>query len=163
MDRLDTWLNAQRGWRCFALSWAQLYAPALLMVNAYLGWRNLPSGQASEMQYVWLLALAVPCAAVLAGPLLLLRAARERRVSRRGGFSEPFLSWRLTLMFLLIGSSVTLVAFINGHGLGWEQQHNGLWTVALILPICALALGLETFRYARRIRRANGQPQGGQG
>ena len=158
MDRLDTWLNAQQGWRRYALVSLQSYGPSVLMVNAYLGWRDLPSGQPSQTQYAWLLALAIPCAAALAGPALLLRTASERRIRRRAGFVAPGLSWRVTGMLLLLASSTTLMTFIDGHSQGWKQQHDGLWTVVLILPVCSFALGLEGFRYARRIRRLAVQP-----
>jgi hypothetical protein len=158
VDRLDAWLNAQRGWRRLALVWLQLYPASIVIANGYLTWRNRTPDQPPAISYVSLLTLAVPVATVLAVPFLLLRTARVRRIRRRGGLVEPFLSWRFTALFLLLAGSMTLGVIINDHGVGWRQQHEALWNVVMALAIAAVVLGLETFRYAHCLRRPANQP-----
>jgi hypothetical protein len=153
VDRLDTWLNAQRGWRRLALLWLQLYLPSILIINAYLSGRNLVAEQTSGTELVWLLALPFPCAAVLIGPVLLAQARRERRARKRGSFSPPLLSWRFTGFFLFLAAEMTIPTIAVANTFDWKQQHRLVGMIALICSICLIVMFLENFRYIRRMRQ----------
>jgi hypothetical protein len=153
VDRLDTWLNAQRGWRRLALLWLQLYLPSALIINAYLSWRNLFAEQTSGTELVWLLTLPFPCAAVLIGPRLLAQARMERRARKRGSFLPPLLSWRFTGFLLFLAAEMILPAIAVANPFGWKHQHRLVGMIMFICAICFIVLSLENVRYIRRMRQ----------
>jgi hypothetical protein len=80
MDRLDTWLNAQRGWRRFSLLWLGSYPLAMCLGVATTGWQDLAGNHPPGAVYIlWPLALSVPGALLLAGLMLLARSLSARR------------------------------------------------------------------------------------
>jgi hypothetical protein len=163
VDRLDTWLNAQRGWRRLGLLWLQTFPASILVVNAYLGWRGLSDSQPAGTEWVWLVALAVPCTTVLAGVVLLLRPGSERRAGSRGRFVQPLFSWRGTGFILLLASSKVADVYVTSAPYDWKQRHHALSAILMVLIIGACVLGFENFRYIRRMRRLAAAAAPGQG
>jgi len=61
MDRLDVWLNAQRGWRRFALMWLGVYPFGWFLGDAWLSARNFDSGAVPGTGFLfWVAVMSVP-------------------------------------------------------------------------------------------------------
>jgi hypothetical protein len=144
MDRLDVWLNAQRGWRRFALLMLQVGAPCVVISFGCFGLLNrLP---AHGLPLAGIIALGV----VAAGMTGLLDAWRARN-----GRSERAvrLSWRVMAYTPVIMSPFILILLTANASPEWDQQHHALKTIALfVLLPCVLIVTLERMRYERRVR-----------
>ena len=95
MDRLDTWLNAQRGWRRLALIGLATYAPIACLGFGILGFFALfelilAFGAAA---IVAIAALALPAAVGLGSISAAIYSRRARNPKRRKG-QPPFFMWR---------------------------------------------------------------------
>jgi hypothetical protein len=151
VDRLDLWLNAQRGWRREALIWLQL-APLTFMLGA------------AAFALFGLTAWGV------AGPIALaalFRAAVRMRPAighARKKWIPPLFSWRRMAGLLALSASQSPNAFIAAeYGTsGWQHWHRVTGAVALVASIAFLAALIADLRYTRRLsRQATAAPQAG--
>jgi hypothetical protein len=165
MDRLDTWLNAQRGWRRLAIIGVSSYMPTVclgfcVMVFCILGfgssWPPMPVAA-----IVALAVLAIPAAVGFGSTLAVIYSRRARNPKRKKGL-PPFFMWRqIALPWLLIPT------FLNAILLNTQDRSTpdvrALALLQVISSIAMLALALETWRYGRRFTRprAAGQPSAG--
>lgn len=146
MDRLDTWLNAQRGWRRLLLMIATWYASTLLLCSSV--WMlstsefTLPTFDA-----IVIAVLAIP-GAVFIGLALAANYARHTRSPKRKKGQPPFLMWRTTVGLWLLTSELLITLFIPHHG-----HHKSLFVLDMILLGGYLLLMAETRRYADRFTR----------
>jgi hypothetical protein len=153
VDRLDAWLNAQRGWRRFALMWLWLYPLGWLVGDIWLGGENLISDRSPSTGYLyWFAVLSIPVALTLAALALPMRAAHARSRARRGKSQEPMVTWRWMGCLILMTSNSTVAACMENQAVIWKRQHPLAASISLVLAVCLLALLLENFRYTRRVR-----------
>jgi hypothetical protein len=155
VDRLDTWLNAQRGWRRLALTAAAGYAP-LVMVGFY-SWLCLGLWAREGFRDPTLAALAV--CAILAVPAAVglssigaMLYARQARNPRRKKAPLPFLMWRMTALFWLMLVSSVSGTFATDQGSS-TATHRDVGGLELVFAIAVIAMFLETLRYRRRFTR----------
>jgi hypothetical protein len=159
VDRFDTWLNAQRGWRRLALIGAALYAPTVTI--GFCSWLGFELWAAEASPDPTLSALAI-CAIVLLGvPVALglgsvreLIYAREARNPRRKKALPPFLTWRNTALFWLMFATFLLATRVADRGSGpLTTGHRVLVGLQLFFAIALIAVCVETLRYHRRLAR----------
>jgi hypothetical protein len=67
VDRLDTWLNAQRGWRRLAIIGVATYAPIACLIFACLGFFSLLSSSGPPVPVGAVVAIAVLSAPAAVG------------------------------------------------------------------------------------------------
>ena len=109
MDRLDTWLNAQRGWRRLLLMIATWYGSTLAI--SYGIWGLSTSEFAVPALDIAVIAvLAIPGAVCIGSVLATIYARRARNPRRKKGL-PPFFMWRTTVGLWLLSSELLLGVF----------------------------------------------------
>jgi hypothetical protein len=146
VDRLDIWLNAQRGWRRLLLMLATCYGSTLVL--SYGIWGLSTSEFAVPALDTALIAvLAIP-GAVCIGSVMATSHARRARNPRRKKGQPPFFMWRTTVGLWLLSSELLLGIFNPPVG-----HHRWVIWLMLILLGGYLLLVLETLRYKERFTR----------
>jgi hypothetical protein len=154
VDRLDTWLNAQRGRRRLWLVCLNAYPAAVCIAVIVMGSQNLTGRQPPGIALIfWSLALAVPGALPLGGLILLTRQRYERRARARGKFEPPFFLWRMTGYIFLLATAITIQQFGIAQPPGWQHERHVLDLISLVFLACAMILLLDGLRYTHRLRR----------
>jgi hypothetical protein len=148
VDRVDRWLNAQRGWRRTLIAWLYL-APMLLdfglMWSAYGNLDNgatVPAG--SVLVHVAIVGLAgIPLSAVLAG---------LQRWSAKSRPWAPLISWRVIIAVYLYVGGMCAQAYGMTRTLVWRHQHIS-YKMVLLSGVVAGVLLIWNLLYYRRLRR----------
>ena len=152
MDRLDTWLNAQRGWRRLAIIGVATYAPIACLVFACLGFFSLLSSSGPPVPVgaaVAIAVLAVPAAVGLGSITARIYSLRARSPKRRKGW-PPFLMWRqISLLWMILAGIATAPLVPPGN--------RAIALVHLIFAILVIPLAAESYRYSRRFIRPLGE------
>jgi hypothetical protein len=148
VDRLDTWLNEQRGWRrlaVFAMAW---YWPTVWI--AFFFW-VFPRTSLSVIVIVAIAMLALPAAVGLGSIMAVIysRRARNRKRKKRLG---PFFMWRQILLPWLMIPTLLNATLLNTQGRPTPDERV-LVLLQVIFSIAIFALALETWRYSRRFTR----------
>ncbi len=137
LDRLDWWLNAQRGERHLLLLWLDAYPLGFLLVDVLwaswafkgdVGWTILGAAAVA-------LLVAIPVVFAVSG----LHALRVGEVRRKPGKAWPRLSWRRFAFRLLLVSFVALnfVVFAdNQYGRPHPALLSANWFWAVICTGC---------------------------
>ena len=156
MDRFDTWLNAQRGWRRLALIGAALYAPTFMVgFYTWLGfdlWAAGASGDPTWPALALCVVLAAPVAVGLGSISAMIYARQARNPGRKKGLL-PFLMWRTTALFWLMLATSLSATLVADHGSS-TTTHRLLGGLQLLFAIALFALCVEILRYSRRFARA---------
>jgi hypothetical protein len=145
VDRLDTWLNAQRGWRRFGSLMLQVGPPCVLTSFACFGLfrARLPS---HGLAFVGIIALGV-VAAVMLG---LLDTGRARKDGGKRAFR---ITWRNIAYTPVMMCPFLLILLTFNASPEWRQQHHGAAATALFVLVPGMfILTLERARYERRVR-----------
>jgi amino acid transporter len=152
VDRLDTWLNAQHGWRRLTIIGVASYAPIACLSFGCLDFFSLlsSSGPSVPVRAVVAIAvLAVPAAVGLGSITAMIHSRRARSPKRRKGW-PPFLMWRQTaLLWMILAGIVTAPLTPPGN--------RTIALVHVIFAILVIPLAAETYRYSRRFTRALGE------
>lgn len=156
MDRLDTWLNAQRGWRRLLLIAVAGYAPTVMV--GFYSWLCLGPWAGGTFRGPTLSAIAI--CAILAVPAAVglsavgaMLYARQARNPRRKQASPPFLMWRMAALFWLMFTSPLSATFAAYQGSS-TASHRVLGGLQLISAVAVITLFAETLRYRRHLARA---------
>ena len=152
LDRLDGWLNGQRGWRRRLLLWLDAYPWAFIVsVALWAWWAFEPDGGLTVVAAVAVgLPVAVPLVFVGFG-LHAMRAGTARKPPR----AWTRLSWRWMAFGFLAGVDVALecVVFSDFWYRRVQEAHLlGNWITSFIGVGC-LGLLLAEDRYARQVAR----------
>ena len=161
MDRLDTWLNEQRGWRRLAVIEVSSYMPTVclgfcVMGVCILGFSSsLPPMPVAAIGAIAL--LAIPAAVGFGSIMAVIYSRRARNPKRKKGL-PPFFMWRqIALPWLLIPT------FVNAILLNTQDRSNpdvrALALLEVISSIAMIGLALEIWRYGRRFTRPRGAGQ----
>ena len=159
LDRLDWWLNEQRGSRLLLLLWLDAYPLGFLLCDALwacwafkgdFGQAFLGAGAVAAL-------VAVPMVFVLSG----LHALRIRQMRRNPGKAWPRLSWR-GFVSRLVYASVLVSAFVTFADNQYGKPNPGLLTARWFQAvICIGYFGLlfAENHYARQVgkRRMSAQ------
>ena len=154
LDRLDWWLNAQRGKRRLLLLWLDAYPWGFIACVAFWAfWAFEPDAVRTVLSAA---AVAVPVAVplVLAGSGL--NAVRGRGAARFGlRLSSARLSWRRIGSGFLTAVVVALQCVVfddlwHGRRRSADLLGNG---VSVVIVVGGLGLILAEDRYARRVAR----------
>jgi hypothetical protein len=138
VDRLDTWLNAQRGWRRLALIGVAWYLPVFCLgfcLSVFLpAWPPTPNPV-----LVAIALLALPGSVGLGSILAALHSRRARSPKRKKGL-PPFLMWRQIALPWVLAAGLATTRVAN------QVAPGSLMISAIII----FALAVENWRYARR-------------
>jgi hypothetical protein len=156
VDRLDTWLNAQRGWRRLALIGATLYAPTFMTgfyTRLCLGlWAGGASRGPTRPALAIGAILAVPAALGLGSVTAVIHARNARNPNRKQPLL-PFLMWRTTALFwLMLATSLSATLVVDQSSSA--ASHRLLGGLSLIFALAVIALTVEILRYSGRFARA---------
>jgi hypothetical protein len=148
VDRLDIWLNAQRGWRRELLIWLWIGPP--LGCLAASTW-NLFESVAVDVLIAGLAVFAL----VVAGVRALMRIGS--RQSRNGKWTPPAFSWRRYVAIYLISANLTVdVIFWQPPSPGWQHWHRIHGIAELICIVGFWVMLVAEFLYMRRLRQGSG-------
>jgi hypothetical protein len=151
VDRLDTWLNAQRGGRRELLVWLWL-SPLAAMIAA-MTWASFePAGPGL------IIAALVVLVLLRVGTRTLMRARPSATPEDRDAkWTPPVFTWRQFAMIYLICPNIIInVLFWPVQSPGWEHWHQIHDNAELICSVCFLALVIGEIRYLRRLRQNSG-------
>jgi hypothetical protein len=160
VDRLDVWLNAQRGWRRRAVIPLYLYPAAwVVCAAAWLVWQDLNSNEAPGVgSLYWLAGVSVPVTLLLAGLTQPVQAVRVRSRAKRGKPVLPTFVWRWSVFEALMALNVTFMGFFINQSATWKQAHRPAHFIPLVVVVGAAVLLLESQRYTRRVREECSTP-----
>ena len=146
MDRLDTWLNAQRGWRRLLVLIATCYGSTLVLSYGIWG-LSTSEFAVPALDTVLIAVLAIPGAVCIGSVMAKIDARRARNPRRKKG-QPPFFMWRTTVGQWLLSSELLLGIFSPLYG-----HHRWVIGLMLILLCGFFLLVLETRRYTDRFTR----------
>lgn len=153
MDRLDSWLNAQRGWCYFALLCLNIWPLAVPLGDGILALLvfSSPLPLYPSVQSILLAtALSIPGVVPLAGLVLLLRLWGIRYARKHGKPVKPLLTWRLALAMLFMASGQTLSMLQDAEPYTRNSAHQVLSLVIMVLLAGGALVILWNFRYQQR-------------
>jgi hypothetical protein len=158
VDRLDTWLNAQRGWRRLAIIGVAWYWPTVCLGFCVSGfctlafsssWPSMPA-----LAIVAIAILAIP-ASVGVGSIMAVIYSRRARNPKRNKGLPPFLMWRQIAVPLVLLPTIAATTLTADHG---PPATGGprLAGLQMISGIIVIVLAVENYRYGRRFTRSPG-------
>jgi hypothetical protein len=147
VDRLDSWLNGQVGWRRAVLVWMQL-CPWAVQVGVPAWAFFTPGTPRFDLVLLEVLGWSVLAAALLTAAILALRGSIAARYS-----AKPMISVRLFLAALFMVAAYLLQLFIEGQPPSWRNSHRALWVAAPLIDLAAVAVLVGA---VWRLRRASG-------
>jgi hypothetical protein len=161
VDRLDTWLNAQRGWRRLAIIGVASYMPTFCLGFCVSGFCILAfSSSLPPMPVAAIVAIAIlafPAAVGFGSIMAVIYSRRARNPKRKKGL-PPFFMWRqIALPWLLIPTLLN-ATLLNTQDRSTPDER-ALALLQVIFSIAMIALALETWRYGRRFTRPHGAGQ----
>jgi hypothetical protein len=150
VDRVDRWLNAQRGWRRLLIGWLAI-APALLLMGLWWSaWGNIDADVTVPIGTV-LLRVAIVAVAGIPLAAVQVRPLRRRRKSRPW---EPGFSWRMIAGMYVMMTGWGVSTYGNTRTLAWQQHQHHLLSGALLLSVVGYGVMLIwNGRYYRKLRR----------
>jgi hypothetical protein len=148
VDRLDSWLNSQVGWRRAVLIWLQLSIP-LIGCGCSLWSLITPGVPGLGLGFLEAVAWSVLAAALATGIVLAVEHSRATRHSDR-----PVLSWRFSAAMLCMTAQALLGELTNQQPY-WPRIHRVVDIVSMVLILGGLTFGIEAARRYRRLRRGN--------
>jgi MFS family permease len=149
VDRLDTWLNAQRGWRRFALLMLQIGPIAVLLAFCCVGasGRSLPP---LSLAFAGVVAVGLVGAALLSLLRLWLHARRGRDDRKK---RVPLLTWRAMAYTPVMMGPFILIVILSNASPEWHQQHQHALDIAILIFFpCMIFVMIEQSRYMKRLR-----------
>jgi len=153
LDRLDWWLNAQRGKRRLLLLWVDAYPFGFIACVAFWAfWAFEPDAVRTVLGAAAVAVLvAVPLAFVLSG----LHAVRARAPYGRAARAWPRLSWRgigawFLMVVLVAVQCVVFADLAHGRRQSASLLGNG---ASVVIGVGCLGLLLAEDRYARQVAR----------
>jgi hypothetical protein len=147
VDRLDIWLNAQRGWRRLAIVGVAFYAPIACLSYGCLAFWSLFSSSGPPVPVPAVVAIAVlalPAAVGLGSITAAIRSRREQSPKRRRGWPPLFMWRQIALLWMILAGMCTAPLTPPGN--------RAIAIAHLILAILVIPLAAENYRYARRFR-----------
>jgi len=149
VDRLDTWLNAQRGWRRPALLLLQIAPVCVLFVFASFDFFD--SDHPSGLGFAGDVALGL-LAAIASSFLQLL--SHDRRDGNARATWAPLVTWRGLVYGPVMCGPLLLVATTINASPAWHQRHGQAVHIAIfILVPCMGFVTFERARYSTRLRK----------
>jgi hypothetical protein len=160
VDRLATWLNAQRGWRLYGL--VCLYAlPIALLFSAIFNanWGLFSTAPPRPATLAAAAALAVPGALALAGLLLWLHSLAARRAQKHVKRGYPMLAWRMfAYLYLFVsGADINILSDTPQEPPQLHQSHaHEVFVITMCLTVASFVFLGWQFWYLRRLRQRSG-------
>jgi len=146
VDRLDTWLNAQRGWRRLLLMIATWYGSTLVLCRGVWG-LSTSEFTLPTLDAIVIAVIAVP-GTVCIGLALAANYARSTRNARRKKGQPPFFMWRMTVAQWLLSFALLTTVFIPLY-----SHHKTVFALQMISLAGFYLLILEIRRYTDRFTR----------
>lgn len=161
MDRLDAWLNAQRGWRRLVLTVMAEYP--LTIALGYVARLIIAfESPISTLDSAAIAVLALP-GAIAVGSLMAALHARRAQNSRRKRGQPPFFVWRqIAAMWVLLGYLPTRMLLgqrIPTWMLLGQPPFRSDEVLALIVSSGYFVLSMEAVRYRRRFTGLHADPR----
>ena len=159
MDRVDSWLNSQVGWRRAILIWLTV-CPAAILAGCGVWALVTPGAAGLGTGFVEV----VVCSVIAVVPFAwLATVVQRRRVAR--GLSMPFFSWRLSASVVSMTAAV-LPGVLFDQQPYWHHIHRAVDLSQMVFLIAAVVLFLLAARRNRRLagsssRSVQGRKYGG--
>ena len=148
MDRVDHWLNAQRGWRRLLIGWLYL-APTFLDAGLlWSGWGNIEGDATVPTGTVVLRVVIAALAGVPLAPVLV-------RLQMWGRKSRPWtsgFSWRMTVGIYILMAGMGAQAYGDTRTWAWQREHLPYKAIFLVLAVSGVML-IWNLLYWRKLRR----------
>ena len=155
MDRLDRWLDGQRGWRTVLISWLVI-APWLVNLGLlWSAWGNfddrgtVPTGS---------VLVRVAITAVAGIPLAAVQVRRQRRSRKRRPWA-PALSWRVIAADYVLAGWLCAQSYGMTRTLVWRHQHLSFKALFLAYAVAGALLLWNAVYYRKLRRRAEADAQ----
>jgi hypothetical protein len=153
VDRVDSWLNAQRDWRRFGVEFLSVLMPTAAICAACDVWRrdSSYSGTHTTGQVAQALVVSVPVAAVLACLMLIVAVAGGRRGTQRLR-RQARIAWRVSAGVALLSLNSISTALTSAESPSWRLGHRWIFLLQLIALAGAVALMMWGSRELARDR-----------
>ena len=151
MDRLDTWLTAQRGSRLLLVRCVAL-APFGLYVGSLWSFWIIDAPATPQVRALGArLALCMAASFALAA-LTLLPPGWRHAVRRR---DHPWPTWRLVAQLYSYSAVIVLFAYEDAEPFAW-RPHNRNWVFAVELALLGVSAAMSVWNmvYLRRLQRS---------
>jgi hypothetical protein len=141
VDRVDSWLNRQVGWRRAVLAWLKV-CPVMIMVAVPVWYVGTPGIQRPSLEFAavapWFLLAAVPLAGVS------VRLQRDRPI---GPMERPVFSW------CTYAATLCWMAFVLLNVLTDWAVRPQYWRVSYVLLWAGVGFWIERERRFKRLSR----------
>jgi hypothetical protein len=158
VDRVDRWLNAQRGWRRLLIGWL-FVAP--VAVDAGLLWSG--SGNLDDQGTVptGSVLLRVAIAVLVAIPVAAVLVRLQLRILKSRPWNPGF-SWRMIAAMYVLMTGMDVVVYGDTRTLAWRHQHVP-YNAIFLADAAFFVLVIWNALYLRKLRRqaAETQPAAG--
>jgi hypothetical protein len=156
VDRVDRWLNAQRGWRRLLICW--LYFAPVFVDEGLLwsGWGNI-ANDATVPTGAVLLRVGI---AALAGVQLAAVLVRLQMWGRKSRPWAPGFSWRMTVAIYVLMAGMGAQAYGDTRPWAWQHQHLPHRAIFLALAVAGVMLIWNLLYWRRLQRQAEAGAQG---
>jgi hypothetical protein len=157
VDRLDTWLNGQHGWRLFVLFCLEALPLALMLsLTLNVAWSLFSGPLPTPSTIAGAAVMAVPGALALACLMLWLHPRAVRSARKRYMSPYPLLSWRAFAWLLLFSTSMFMSMRAQAQPIQWHRGHREVFLISTITGVASYAfLGWHLW-YIRRLRQRSG-------
>jgi hypothetical protein len=160
VDRFDTWLNAQRGWRLLLVR-CLAFAPFGLCLGNL--WSDLVTVDPPATPQVRVMAarMALSVAASFLVTALTLVPPAWRAGARRPGRASP--TWRLTAALYSFGGAFVAWAYEAAEPSAWRDHYNGR-VFLLAFPLISIFLAMSLWNARHKVSPADSpgwSPDGG--
>jgi hypothetical protein len=146
VDRLDSWLNSQVGWRRAVLIWLQMSIP-LIGCGCSLWALITPGVPGLGLEFLAAVAWSALAAALATGIVLAVEHSRPTRHRDR-----PALAWWFSAATLCMTAQALLGELTNQQPY-WPHIHRVVDIVSMVLILAAVTFCIEGARRYRRLRR----------
>jgi hypothetical protein len=149
VDRLDTWLSAQRGWRLLLVRCVAFASFGLIVGTGWSVWVTFDPSTPQVRALITRMALCAAAGFLLTALTLVPRSGRgpARRPDR------PWLTWRRIAANYSGCGACFAFAYVNAEPLAWQQHNGRVSLLPLALIGAAVVMSLWDARYRRRLRR----------
>jgi hypothetical protein len=159
MDRLDTWLNAQRGWHGFLVAWLVALPGGVALSTLWVAASQLFGPTALSASAVLArLELGVVASVPLAVLNFALVSIYRRRPAKRGKNPMPRYLWRGIASIHALVAAGAYEIWVGAQPVQRHRQHHsfliffGLLALAS-LYVAAIALMIWNLQYSRRLQQ----------
>jgi hypothetical protein len=155
VDRLDTWLNSQRGWRHLLVAWLMALPGGIALSEMWVLMSSMFGPTALGVSAVLeRMALGFVASVPLAVLVFSIESRSRRRPSKRGKNRMPRYRWRGMVAISLLIAANACITLTTSESVQWRRQQSPFFFVAPVgLDVIAMAFMIWNLQYWHRLRR----------